>query len=147
MYGDVQEEFGGEGADLLDELFEIFAFDVFHGHVDIAVIEASDIEDGNDIDVLELCAGSGFAHEVFEGDLVIFEFLRQDFESDCAHEDIVCSFIDDAHAAVSDFFDDFISVASDGGNFSVSEHNGGDAFSAGGGYAAGRLIRSLSVIE
>ena len=129
MDGDLGEEFGWESARLLDELFEVFAFDVFHGNVDVAIVERTDIVDGDDIDVLEGGRGTRFAHEVFERDFVVFELIGEDFECDGAHEECIGRFVDDAHSAVSDFFNDAITFVADGGDILIAQANRRDAIS------------------
>jgi len=104
----------GEGKDSIDghslasdETAEGLAFHVFHGDKRMAGLFA-DIVDGADVGMIEGGSGLGFALKTGKGALVSDDGEGKKLERDEAMEASVLRFVDDAHAASADFFDDAV---------------------------------------
>ncbi len=68
----------------------------------------ADVVDGADVGMVERGGGAGFALEAFEGLRIASEIVGEKFERDEAAEAGVFGFVDDAHAAAAEFFDDAV---------------------------------------
>ena len=90
-----------------DDVLECRAVEKFHGDEGAAVI-FTDVVDGADIRVIERGGGAGFTLEPIERLGIVSEIVGKKFESDEAAEASVFSFVDDAHSAAAEFFDDAV---------------------------------------
>ena len=73
----------------------------------VAVVLA-DIVDGADVGMIQSGSGFGFALEAFERLRVVGDIVGEKFQSDGAVEAGVLGFVDDTHAAATEFFDDAV---------------------------------------
>jgi hypothetical protein len=90
-----------------DDVFESCAIEKFHGDEGAAVVFA-DVMDGADVGMVQRAGGAGFAFEAFEGLRIASEIVGEKFESDEAAKTRVFGFVDDAHSAAAEFFDDAV---------------------------------------
>ncbi len=90
-----------------DASLQGLAFEQFHGD-ERAALEFADIVDGADVGMIERGGGAGLAAETFDSLGVMGDIIRQKFESDVAAEAGVGSFVNDAHAAAAEFFEDVV---------------------------------------
>ena len=98
-------------------MFQRVAFEELHGDEGDAIFVANFI-DGADIRVIERGGGARFAAKSFEGLRILRDIFGKKFEGDETAEVCVFGFVDDAHAATTEFFDDAVV-----GNC-VAEHGG-----------------------
>ena len=73
----------------------------------VAVLFA-DVVNGADVGMIERGSGFGFALEAFERLRVVREIVGEEFQGDEAIEARVFGFVDDAHSAAAEFFDDAV---------------------------------------
>ena len=90
-----------------DAIFQSLAFEIFHGQKREALVFA-DIVNGANVWVIEGGGGAGFAAETIEGLRIVRGFFREEFQGDHALETGVFGFVNDAHAAAADFFEDAV---------------------------------------
>jgi len=90
-----------------DDVLERGAVEEFHGDKCTAAIFA-DVVDGADVGVVQCGGGAGLAFEAFERLGIVGEIVWEKFEGDEAAEARVFGFIDHAHAATAEFFDDVV---------------------------------------
>ncbi len=88
-------------------MLERVAVQKFHNNESAAVFLA-DIVNRADVGVIECGTGFGFALETLEGLRVVGQFVGKKFQSDGAIETSVLGFIDYAHAAATEFFEDAV---------------------------------------
>jgi len=102
----IEEGFGVERA-AVDVVFEGLAVEKFHGD-EVAAFEFVDFVDGADVGMVEGGGGLGFALETFERLSVASEIFGKKFEGDETAELGVFGFVNDAHAAAAEFFEDAV---------------------------------------
>ena len=90
-----------------DGVLERLAFEALHGDEGVAVFLA-DVVDGADVGVIERGGGLGFALEAGERLRVFGDGVGEEFQSDETIEAGVFGFVDDAHAAAAEFFEDAV---------------------------------------
>ena len=103
-----------------DDVLERGAVEKFHGDEGAAVVFA-DVVDGADVGMVQRGGGTRFTFESFERLRVVGEIVGEKFESDEAAEARVFGFVDDAHSATAEFFDDAVvrdCLADEGGGVS-----------------------------
>ena len=103
-----------------DEVLERGAVEKFHGDEGAAVVFA-DVVDGADVGMVQRGGGTRFTLESFERLRIVGEIVGKKFESDEAAEARVFGFVDDAHSATAEFFDDAVvrnCLADEGGGVS-----------------------------
>ena len=107
-------DFGGDLQQLLemdrparDAMLQRLAFEEFHHEEGVALIFA-DIVDGADVGIVQRGGGAGFAAEAFQSLRIAGSLIREKFDGHGAAEADVFGFVDDAHAATADFFDDAV---------------------------------------
>ena len=91
------------------------AIEKFHGDEGLAVLLV-DFVDGADVGMVQSGGGFGFTLEAGEGLRILGDIVGQEFQSDEAAEFEVFGFVDYAHAAAAEFFED--AIVRDG----LSEH-------------------------
>jgi len=64
--------------------------------------------DGADVGMVERGGSASFAAKTFQGLCIAGEFVRQELQSDETAEFGVFGFVDDAHSATAEFFDDAV---------------------------------------
>ena len=104
MNGDVEKLIDLDGA-AADEVFQSLAVEKFHGD-EGAAFGFADVVDGADVGVIEGGCGLGFALEAGECLRISGDVFGEEFESDEAVEAGVFGFVDDAHAAATEFVGD-----------------------------------------
>jgi hypothetical protein len=104
--GQIEERFERKGL-AFDAVLESLAVEEFHGDKLLAVLFA-DFVNGTNVGMIEGGSGLGFAFEAREGLRVAGDFGREKFESYEAVEICVFGFVDDAHPAAAQFFEDAI---------------------------------------
>ena len=87
---------------LLQAHAEVVALDVRHDEVD-EIVALFDGVDRNDVRVIQLGRGLGFAQESLTNVGAEAQLRRQDFDRDLAFESFVSRAIHDPHAATTDF--------------------------------------------
>ncbi len=92
---------GPAGIDVL----ESGAVEKFHGDIAIAFVLANFV-DGADVGMVQPGSGARLAPETFEGLRIAAEVLGKEFERNEAAKFGVFSFVDDAHSATTEFFED-----------------------------------------
>ena len=100
-----------------DDVLESGAVEKFHGDEGAAVVFA-DVVDRADVGMVQGGGGAGFALEAIERLWIVREIVGEKFESDEAAEAGVFGFVDDAHSAAAEFFDDAVmgdGLADEGG--------------------------------
>jgi hypothetical protein len=104
----------GEGKEIFgvermagDAVLERLAVEKFHGDEGLAVLLAN-VVNGADVRMIERGGGLGFALETGEGLRVARDVLREKFQRDETAEARVLGFVDDTHAATTEFFDDAV---------------------------------------
>ncbi len=102
--GEGEEAFEVHGA-AGDGVLEGLALEVLHRDEGLAV-GVADFVDGADVGVVEGGGGFGFAAETFEGLGIAGERFGEEFQSDETVEERVLGFVDDAHSAATESFDD-----------------------------------------
>ena len=95
-----------------DELFEVHAIDVLHHH-EVDAFVATHVKGADDIVVIKLGDGPGFALEAFEGARGFDLLLRHDLDSHGALESHVLAEVDGTHATLADEFDQLVLLADD----------------------------------
>ncbi len=90
-----------------DELGEGLAGHVLHGDV-VVPVRGSDVVDDDDVGVVESGGGFGFLGEAALALGVVHAVRREEFEGDEAVEVGVAGFVDNAHAALAEFFEDVV---------------------------------------
>ena len=88
-----------------DQVLERGAVEEFHDEEGASGVLA-DVVDGADVGMIQGGSGFGFAAETFEGLAVLREIVGKEFEGDEAAEASVFRFVDHAHAAATELFDD-----------------------------------------
>ena len=88
-------------------MFESRTFEIFHGDEGAALVFAS-IVNGADIGVIERGGGFGFALKTCQGLGIFGEFAGKKFKSDETVQAGVLGFINHAHSATTQFFDDAV---------------------------------------
>ncbi len=102
--GEGEEAFEVHGA-AVDGVLERLAVEKFHGDEGF-VVGVADFVDGADIGMIEGGGGFGFAAEAFESLRIVGEGFRKKLESHKAIEECVLRFVDDAHSAPAESFED-----------------------------------------
>ena len=99
----------------LDAIFQSAAFEVLHHDVVTGLrfsavfdLVFADVVDGADVGMIEGGGGAGLAAETLEGLGIAGDFIGQEFEGDEALQAGVFRFVDDAHAATAELFDDAV---------------------------------------
>ena len=100
---DLIERHGAAG----DAMFQRLAVEVFHGDEPLAVVFV-DFVDGADVGMIQRGGGLGFAFETGQGLRIFGYIVRQEFQGDEAVKFGVFGFVDYAHAAAAEFFDDAV---------------------------------------
>ena len=90
-----------------DAMLERVPFQKLHGD-EVAFGIAADFVNSADIGVVQGGGGASFAAEAFKRVGVTHEIVGKKFEGDEAAEIEILGFVDDAHAAAADFFQDAI---------------------------------------
>ena len=88
-------------------MFESLAVEKFHGD-EVAAFEFVNFVDGADVGVIEGGGGLRFALETFEGLRVAGKIFGEKFQRDETAELGVFGFIDDAHSAAAELFQDAV---------------------------------------
>ena len=88
-------------------MLESLAVEEFHGDKLLAAL-LPDFVDGADIGMIESRSGLSLAFEAREGLRIASDLGREEFESHEAVEINVFGFVDDAHPAAAEFFEDAI---------------------------------------
>src|SRR6201999_2271931 len=83
------------------------AVEKFHGD-EGATIVGADVVDGADVWVIESGGGAGFALKAIESLRILSEIVGKKFECDEAAEARVFGFVDYAHSATAELFDDAV---------------------------------------
>ena len=101
-----------EGFDLEQErpaiiVLQSLAVEEFHGD-EVAAFVFVDFVDGADVGVIEGGGGARFALETFESLRVAGEIFGEKFQRDETAELGVFGFVDDAHSAAAEFFEDAV---------------------------------------
>ena len=68
----------------------------------------ADVVDGADVGMVQSGSGARFAPEALEGLRIAGDIVGQKFQSDEAAQARVFGFVDDAHAAAAELFDDAV---------------------------------------
>ena len=108
--GDLDGEFEGffDGQRLAgNAVLQRLAFEVLHGDEGPSVF-LGDFVNGADVGVIEGGGGAGFALEAFESGAIFGHIVGEEFQGDEATEGGVFGFVDHAHAAATEFFDNAI---------------------------------------
>ena len=90
-----------------DQMLERFAIQKLHGDECLSVLLA-DVVNGANIRMIQRGCGLRFALETGKSLRVASNFLRQEFERDEAMKPGVFRFVNDAHPAAAQFFDDAV---------------------------------------
>ena len=90
-----------------DIVFQSLAVEKFHGD-EVAAFEFVNFVDGADVGVIEGGGGLRFALETFESLRVAGEIFGEKFQRDETAELGVFGFVDDAHSAAAEFFQDAV---------------------------------------
>ena len=90
-----------------DEVLQRGAVEEFHCDKGAAVVFA-DVVDGADVGMIQRGGGACFTFEAFERLWVVGEIVGEKFEGDEAAEARVFGFVDHAHSATAEFFDDAV---------------------------------------
>ena len=90
-----------------DDVLERGAFHEFHND-EGATVMILNVVNGANVGMVESGGGAGFALETFESLWVVGDVVGEEFESDEAAELGVFGFVDDAHSAAAEFFDDAV---------------------------------------
>ena len=101
-----------------DDVLERRAFHEFHDDEGAAVVFLN-VVDRADVGMVQRGGGAGFALKAFECLRIVGDVIGKKFEGDEAAELGVFGFVDDAHSAAAEFFDD--AVMRDG----LSDQGGG----------------------
>ena len=88
-------------------MLQRLAFEKFHGDEGFAVFFA-DVVNGADVGMIERGGGLGFALEARESLRICGNSFRQKFERDEAQQADVFGFVDHAHAATAELFEDAV---------------------------------------
>lgn len=98
-----------------DALFERLALEKFHGQKPSFAVflarlqrDAADFVNGANVRMIDRGSGARFSTKAFEGVSVANEFVGQEFKRHEAAKVSVLGFVDHAHAATADFFDNAI---------------------------------------
>ena len=83
------------------------AFQKFHGDERVAILLANFV-DGADVGMIQRRCGASFAAETFQCLRIARDVFRQEFQRDKAAELGIFRFVNDAHTAASQFFQDAI---------------------------------------
>ena len=94
-------------AALVDDVVQGPALHVLHRDVVVALVFADGI-DGDDVGMIELGHGAGFAHKPFDKTGVVDKVGGQHLECDGAHEGLLVRAVHHAHAAAADFGEHFV---------------------------------------
>ena len=103
---EIEEQFQIEGA-AVDAMLQGFAIEAFHCDVGVTVGFA-DIVNRADVGMIERGGSAGFAAEAFERLRVFSEIVGKKFQGDVAAEVCVFGFVNDAHSAAAEPFDDAV---------------------------------------
>ena len=87
--------------------FSVSAVQKLHGDEGSAVVFA-DFVDRADVGMVQRGSGAGLAAKAFERLRIVRDIVRKKFQSDEAAERSVFGFVDDAHAAAAEFFDNAV---------------------------------------
>ena len=90
---------------IADEVFERLAVEEFHGDQG-AAFGFADVVDGANVWMVEGGSGLGFAPKAGEGLRIGGDVFGEEFQSDETMETGVFGFVDDAHAAATEFVGD-----------------------------------------
>jgi hypothetical protein len=101
--GESEETLEFQGA-AVDGVFERLAVEKFHGDEGFA-IGVADFVDGADVGMVQGGGGFGFAAETFESLRIGGERFGKKFQSDEAIKESVLGFVDDAHSAAAETFE------------------------------------------
>ena len=104
LNADLQKFRSGDGLPG-DAVLESLALEKFHGDEGTA-FEFADVVNGADVRVIEGGSGAGFAAEAFDGLRITGDVVGEKFQGDVAAEAVVFGFVDDAHSAATQFFQD-----------------------------------------
>ena len=88
-------------------MFEGDAVHELHGNERLVAMLADFVDSAN-VGVIERRSGAGLAAKAFEGQRVARKLVRQELEGDEAAELGVFGFIDHAHAAIAQLFEDAV---------------------------------------
>ena len=88
-------------------MFQGRAVEEFHDDV-VTVLVFADVVDRADVGMVQGRCGLGFAAEAFEGLGISGDFVGQELEGDEAMKASVLGFVDHAHAAAAEFFEDAV---------------------------------------
>ena len=89
-------------------MLERHAIEKFHGDEAQAAFAFADFVDRADVVVIQRGGGAGFAAKAFECTGIGGDVVGQKFERDESAERQVFGFVDDSHAAATEFFDDAV---------------------------------------
>ena len=104
--GEGKEEFEVHGTPA-DSVFQGLAVEKFHGDEGFAIVFA-DVVNGADVGMIERGRGFGFATEAFEGLGIVGDVVGKEFQGNEAVEARVFGFINYAHSAATEFFENAV---------------------------------------
>ena len=106
LNADLQELRNFDGLSV-DAVFERLALEQLHGDERTA-FEFADIVNGADVGMIERGRGARFAAETLDGLSVLGDVVGKEFQRDTAAEARVLGFVDHAHSAAAQFFQDAV---------------------------------------